>query len=227
MMAEEVGDNISVMKLYGSYAKYNLGFGYIAFILFIQILWMLSNSTTNLWLVKWTDYSDGSSDAFSTEFYIVGYVVIGFLYGFFALIRSLLISNSSPKMSNFIHESMISNLLFSSLNEFFDRVPLGRIFNRLSKDLNSIDLSVSVYFNTTLVFCFFLGSNIVVISVVAPIYVFWPVIIVYLVLCHFLRLYYSKSAKDLTKLEGITKSPIVSCFSEILQGVSTIRCYKK
>lgn len=103
MMAEEVGDNISVMKLYGSYAKYNLGFGYIAFILFIQILWMLSNSATNLWLVKWTDYSDGASDAYNTEFYIVGYVVIGFLYAFFALIRSLLISNSSPKMSNYIH----------------------------------------------------------------------------------------------------------------------------
>jgi hypothetical protein len=33
-----------------------------------------------------------------------------------ALIRALLVTNSSPKMSNIIHESMISNLLFSSLN---------------------------------------------------------------------------------------------------------------
>ena len=130
-------------------------------------------------------------------------------------------------MSNLIHESMISNLLFSSLNEFFDRVPLGRIFNRLSKDMSSVDLNVSNYFGNSCVFAFFLGSNIIVISVMAPIYVFWPVIIVYLIICHFLRMYYSKPAKDLTSLEGITKSPIVSTFSEILQGVATIRCYKK
>ena len=108
---------------------------------------------------------------------------------------------------------MISNLLFSSLNEFFDRVPLGRIFNRVSKDLNSVDLNVTVFFNSSLVFVFFLASTILTISFIAPIYIFWPLIAVYLVLCHFLRVYYSKPASELTKLEGITKSPIVSCFT--------------
>ena len=226
MMAETTSTD-SVLKLYASYAKYNLGFGYIAFVLFIQALWMVCNSLSNLWLVKWTDFSDGSIDSFSMEFWAYGYIIIGFVYGFLAFIRSLLVAHSSPKMSILIHEAMISNLLFSSLNEFFDRVPLGRIFNRLSKDMSSVDLNVSNYFGNSCVFAFFLGSNIIVISVMAPIYVFWPVILVYLIICHFLRMYYSKPAKDLTSLEGITKSPIVSTFSEILQGVATIRCYKK
>lgn len=194
MMVEEVTSE-SVFKLYGSYAKFNLGFGYMTLIIFTQILWMCTNSVSNLWLSKWTDYSDGASTAHSTQFYVVGYIILGFFYAVLALARSLLVAYSSPKMSTHIHEAMISNLLFSSLNEFFDRVPLGRIFNRLSKDLSSVDLSVSVYFNSTLVFCFFLGSNILVISFVAPIYIFWPLIVVYLVICHFLRLYYSKPAK--------------------------------
>lgn len=34
-----------------------------------------------------------------------------------------------------------------------------------------------------------------------------------------------KPNKDLVRLEGITKSPVISCFSEILSGVATIRSY--
>lgn len=120
---------------------------------------------------------------------------------------------------------MISNLLFSSLNEFFDRVPLGRIFNRLSKDLNTVDVTLPGLFNNTLVFIFFLVNNMVVMFVIAPIYVFLPMMVVFLILCHILRSYIIKPQRELTRMEGFTKSPIVSCFTEILSGVATIRCY--
>lgn len=98
----------------------------------------------------------------------------------------------SPKMSEVIHERMISNLLFSSLNEFFDRVPLGRIFNRLSKDLNSVDSNLPAYFSSALVFMFFLTTNLVIILAIAPIYVFGPMVVIYLILCHILRGYVVK-----------------------------------
>jgi ABC-type multidrug transport system fused ATPase/permease subunit len=136
-----------------------------------------------------------------------------------------MIAFASPKMSLLIHESMVSNLLFSSLNEFFDRVPLGRIFNRLSKDLNSVDSNLPTYFSSTIVFMFFLTSNLLVIFVIAPIYIFLPAIIIYLIFCHILRSYCAIPQRELTRIEGVTKSPIVSCFTEILSGVTTIRCY--
>lgn len=136
-----------------------------------------------------------------------------------------MVAHSSPKMSLLIHESMASNLLFSSLNEFFDRIPLGRIFNRLSKDLNAVDNNLPQYFSSALVFMFFLSTNIVVIFVIAPAYVFGPALLIYLVLCHILRNHVTKCQRELTRLEGFTKSPIVSCFTEILSGVTTIRSY--
>jgi ABC-type multidrug transport system fused ATPase/permease subunit len=95
---------------------------------------------------------------------------------------------------------MISNLLFSSLNEFFDRVPLGRIFNRLSKDLNAVDMNIAGGFNSTMVFTFFLANTIVVMNIIAPVYIYIPIIILYLAVCHFLKEYYSKPAKELTKI---------------------------
>jgi ABC-type multidrug transport system fused ATPase/permease subunit len=103
-----------------------------------------------------------------SSFYIKYYVALGLLYGTFAFLRSLMVAFSAPKLSLLIHESMVSNLLFSSLNEFFDRVPLGRIFNRLSKDLNSVDSNLPNYFSNALVFIFFLATNIVVICFIAP-----------------------------------------------------------
>jgi hypothetical protein len=34
-----------------------------------------------------------------------------------------------------VHKSMIKGLLYASLSNFYNRVPVGRIINRLTKDL--------------------------------------------------------------------------------------------
>lgn len=196
----------------------------------MQVLWMASNAFTNLWLAKWSERNealiqDPTEKLPSNSTYLEVYIAVGLLYGTFAFLRALMIAYASPKMSLVIHESMISNLLFSSLNEFFDRVPLGRIFNRLSKDLSSVDANLPNYFSSALVFMFFLSSNLVVIFIIAPIYIFLPALVVYLLACHILRNQITVPLRELTRLEGVAKSPIVSCFAEILSGVTTIRSY--
>ena len=119
---------------------------------------------------------------------------------------------------------MMTNLLFSPLNEFFDRVPLGRILNRLSKDLNAIDTQVPASFGNTAVFMFMLVANVLVILYCSSIWVAVP-LFGFFMGCYFLKNYYMKSNRALVRLEGISKSPIISCFSEILSGVATIRAY--
>lgn len=49
---------------------------------------------------------------------------------------------------------MISALIFAPLTSFFDRVPLGRLLNVLSKDLQVLDLEVGYNFGSFLVDCF-------------------------------------------------------------------------
>lgn len=107
---------------------------------------------------------------------------------------------------------MLSNLLFSPLNEFFDRVPLGRILNRLSKDLNTVDANLLVILANYMVFLFFLITNVVVIVYCTKVWVLFP-ILAFLIGIVLLKNYYMKPNKELVRLEGITKSPIVSCFS--------------
>lgn len=86
---------------------------------------------------------------------------------------------------------MMSNLLFSPLNEFFDRVPLGRILNRLSKDLNSVDATLAVLFSNVLVFLFFLIGNIIIMVQTASAWILIPVA-AYLLGITLLKGYYMK-----------------------------------
>lgn len=42
---------------------------------------------------------------------------------------------SGAKQGQAVHRSMIKALLYASLGKFYNRVPIGRIVNRLTKDL--------------------------------------------------------------------------------------------
>ena len=197
------------------------GLIWVVAILIAVLMWITFNTSFNIWLTVWTGDTEGTHD---DGYYLGIYIGIGVLYGLAAFIRALIMAFSNPSMSAVIHESMISNLLFSSLNEFFDRVPLGRIINRLSKDLNSLDLNFPVFFSNVMVFLSFLVGKSIVILYCTTLWVTLP-IIGYLVAVYLLQSYYMRPNKDLVRLEGITKSPIISCFSEILSGVATIRSY--
>lgn len=39
--------------------------------------------------------------------------------------------------------------------------------------------------------------------------------------------YYLATSRELTRLDSITKAPVIHHFSETIQGVMTIRCFKK
>lgn len=53
--------------------------------------------------------------------------------------------------SKSIHSDMIKSILFAPVNTFFDRMPIGRILNRLSKDISLIDTDVPILIGNVLV----------------------------------------------------------------------------
>eukprot|EP00919_Chromeraceae_sp_WS-2016_P059434 GHVR01141278.1.p1 GENE.GHVR01141278.1~~GHVR01141278.1.p1 ORF type:complete len:113 (+),score=2.21 GHVR01141278.1:231-569(+) len=112
MMAEEAPPGNTGWSLYRSYAQFNGGFIWTVFILFSMFGWMIFNTFFNIWLSVWTANDRQKTDSYYLQYYII----FGVLYGVFAFFRALIVAIASPKMSKAIHESMISNLLFCSLN---------------------------------------------------------------------------------------------------------------
>ena len=112
MMAEETGGDAG-FTLYNSYARYNGGGLFVLGIFFSMFGWMIFNTAFNIWLSVWTADQVGEH---SDNYYVGYYVMFGVFYGLFAFFRAFIMALSSPKMSAVIHESMMTNLLFSPLN---------------------------------------------------------------------------------------------------------------
>jgi ABC-type multidrug transport system fused ATPase/permease subunit len=139
--------------------------------------------------------------------------------------RAYLLVMSGIKQGRLIHKKMAKSLLYASLTKFYNRVPVGRILNRLSKDLREIDESVGYAFSYVLVAFFSLCGNLFICIYASTPYVIIPIVFVAFV-CYKLQRYYLKTQRETTRLEKVTTSPIVSGFTSTINGVGTIRAYE-
>lgn len=124
--------------------------------------------------------------------------------------------------SKTIYTELIEKILGAPIR-FFDSTPTGRILNRLSKDMETIDqdMATSVMFLTLEFFAVLaiIGS----ISAVLP--QFLAVAAVLSVLYCLMGYLYIAASRELKRSDSVTRSPIFSLFGEALNGVSTIRAY--
>ncbi|SCZ89011.1 BZ3500_MvSof-1268-A1-R1_Chr1-1g00891 [Microbotryum saponariae] len=158
----------------------------------------------------------------STDYWMKVYcvlVVINLvLYGgrvFFFLWRGII-------ASRIIYETLVIRILRAPIR-FFDSTPQGRILNRLSKDVETIDQDTS---NCLMFFCVeILGvfGIIITISIVLPVFLIaaFFISIIYM----FMGWLYICSSRELNRFDSVSKSPIFSIFGESLAGVSTIRAF--
>jgi ATP-binding cassette subfamily C (CFTR/MRP) protein 1 len=139
-------------------------------------------------------------------------------------VRALLVNLSGLSSSRDIHEKMLARVLRSPMS-FFDTTPIGRVLNRFTKDINTIDeqlpRTLSMFVSTTLSAI----NVLIVIGVVTPF--FLTAVLPLGFFYRYIQKYYLESSRELKRLESISKSPIYAQFSETLNGLSTIRSYQR
>ncbi|ODM98987.1 Multidrug resistance-associated protein 4 [Orchesella cincta] len=123
-----------------------------------------------------------------------------------------------------IHEKMFSGLIRAPV-KFFDDNPSGRIMNRFSKDLSSMDENLPAAFIDVIEIGLVM-IGVIIIVVLSNFYVIVPSIMLILSL-GFIRKFYIKTARDIKRLEAITKSPLFTHLTASVQGLSTIRASKR
>ena len=108
---------------------------------------------------------------------------------------------------------------------FFDTSPTGRILNRFSSDVDCMDERLPRDLLDVLQRLIFTVIAILLVSLVN----YWvaipavPVVGLIFLLCR----YYLRTSRETKRLSIITASPVFSHYVETIQGIETIRSYKK
>ena len=158
-------------------------------------LWLINQLSTNLWLAHWSSSNDDENHIF----YLKIYLILAITYGFFSLLRAAILCYSNIKVSRKLHYLIMRSLLYAPLNEFFERVPAGRILNRVSKDMNVVDADIPFNIGNFLVPAFnFIGDLIFCVYSTSA-YMILPIVLFFLV-CFFIQRKYMKVNRELIRL---------------------------
>ncbi|XP_076093492.1 ATP-binding cassette sub-family C member 3-like isoform X1 [Mytilus galloprovincialis] len=189
------------------------------------------NIYQNFWITFWTEdiyiknatliHTQSYTDI--TFYYLGIYALLGVLQGITLFLFGMIAFTRFVKATGDIHDRGLNCILRSPMS-FFDTTPVGRIMNRFSSDIDVIDDRFPRTFRMLSIMGFMLFGTIVVIIVTTPLSmaVIIPMLIVYIVIIKL----YLPSARQLKRIESVTRSPIYNHFSETISGASIIRSYR-
>ena len=103
---------------------------------------------------------------------------------------------------------------------FFDSNPVGRILNRFSNDIGCVDEMLPKTFLAAVQMLLMIFFQILV-TVATNVWLMFLIVPIS-VLVVFLFNYYLKTARELKRLESISRSPVLAHFSKSLRGLDTI-----
>ena len=207
-----------------------LGFWGVFLSLLFQTIYQGSNIGTSFWLNIWSgdafDLKDGLNTTYGRTKYLGVYLGIDGALGFFqslgVVVLNIALSLTTLSASGFLHKRMLNRVLHSPMS-FFDTTPLGRIVNRFGKDVDVCDNvlynAIKMLLNTLTNFV----GTIIMICVLIP--ELCAIILPMGLLFYFIQRVYINTARQLKRLESVSRSPIYSHFGETLNGASTIRAF--
>ncbi|KAK4321102.1 hypothetical protein Pmani_008086 [Petrolisthes manimaculis] len=227
---------------FGVYRDYSRAMGYLRTVLplLFFIIGQGCQAGSNVWLSLYTaestqqqqqqQHQNNSNNNNVTEpnfdrtLFLIGYGGFGTSQAVFFYIGSLLMWVGCLRAGRGLHNSLLHSVLRLPMS-FFDTNPSGRIMTRFGKEMDALDSVLPMFlggFNS----CF---SQVFIILMVitgsTPIValVLLPVLVVYV----FMLVVYVTSSRQIKRIESVYISPIYTHFTESIQGVSTIRAFKK
>ncbi|XP_020082165.1 ABC transporter C family member 13 isoform X1 [Ananas comosus] len=208
---------LDVYKSYAVFASWPV----VIIICVSAFLMQASRNGNDLWLSHWVDTSTGTE---YTRFYLVILAVFGLMNSLFTLARSFSFAYGGLRAAILVHTKILDKLLNAPVY-FFDHNPSGRVLNRLSSDLYTIDDSLPFILNILLANFFGLLGIAFVLSYAQILFLLLLVPFGYIY--RKLQFYYRATSRELRRLDSVARSPIYSSFTETLDGSSTIRAFAK
>ncbi|KAI0072747.1 P-loop containing nucleoside triphosphate hydrolase protein [Panus rudis PR-1116 ss-1] len=218
MQAEERNTGAVPGFVYKEYLKAANGFVIVPLLLLSMAFLQGAQVMSSYWLVYWQEMKWPLPPGFYMGVYAglggaqaIGFAIMGNLFAYLTYFAS-----------RTLHRDSIARVMHAPMS-FFETTPLGRIMNRFSKDIDTVDNmlgdSMRMLVNTI---SNILGA-VILIAIVLPWFLIAVVVVsvVYIWAANF----YRASARELKRLDAILRSSLYSHFSESLTGLATIRAY--
>ncbi|KAI8865877.1 P-loop containing nucleoside triphosphate hydrolase protein [Ramicandelaber brevisporus] len=210
---------MDVVKLYVNSARG----GAVAWVC-IMLSYSVTQFITTLsdyWTRVWVDATD-SGVVRPSLYYMCGYAAIALLFFIVKFSQWTLVSKVHIASVRSIHEQLLHRIARAT-PRFFDQTPSGRVTIRFGKDMTRTDEALAdqlTWFVHAL--CAALGSLFVV-AYVTPMFLVLALLIAG-AYCY-LGYYFLATTRELKRLDAVSNAPILSIFSEMLRGATTIRAF--
>ncbi|KAK5809909.1 hypothetical protein F5H01DRAFT_394469 [Linnemannia elongata] len=206
------------------YYMTSIGLGSVFIFVCVIIINLSVLIGTQLWLERWGDSNTMDSGVtHSTLYWIMsyfGWVVAGALTLGGAIGLSMIFM--ALRGSRHLHAAMLRPLIRAPMS-FFDVTSSGKIVNRFSHDINSVDLELPLHF-TNMLFISTMSLSIFVFAIIATrwvLLILLPLAVAY----YWLGGFFLVSSRELKRLDLAARSPMYAHFGETLTGLVTIRAF--
>jgi ABC-type multidrug transport system fused ATPase/permease subunit len=173
------------------------------------------------WLVWW------QNDTFneSTGFYMGIYAFLGVAQAIFTFFMGVISGVFTYYAAQNLHAGAITRVMYAPLNTFFDVQPKGRILNRFTKDIDTIDNTLPDSMRMAISTLGSVFGAIILISILT----YYFIVAVAAVLIFYIggSLMYQRGSREVKRLDAVLRSALYSHFSETLSGLATVRAYQE
>ncbi|KAF9298774.1 hypothetical protein BGZ88_004679 [Linnemannia elongata] len=167
-------------------------------------------------------FGKGEPETVNVDFYLGIYVLLSFATLVMASLTNYYTIFGGLAASRALHQQLLRKVSRAKVR-FFDTTPIGRIVNRFSSDISTIDDDVSNGLQGLFGSFVTILGIVVIISVNMPLFMIPAVFIV--AIYGIIGALYVPVSRDLKRLNSNSRSPILNHFNEALNGLPTIRAY--
>ena len=211
-------------EVWSSYLTKMGGLFFWAAFVFSFVGFRLSDVGQTWWLGKWAgSYNNPTETTRSVEWYLGLYALLAFFAVIVEVMQWFVLYWGTLKASERLYAEATHSILRAPLR-FFDTQALGRLLNRFGKDTEQIDANLPDHLGRALMY--FLGcvTTLIAVGSSAPIFAAGFLFVMAPLYLHHARLF-SFTARELRRLDSISKSPLYSIYGESIAGVAVIRAF--
>ena len=218
MLDEDLNTKRTTSEIFHSIIEYSGGYLQFILVFISAIVWQFTIILGNIYLTNRSSNSKTTVDENIYNFMIYTLFGLGCIFSLF--IKEFLVSRMNYNISKNLHDKMLDNIIDAPINLYHDITPFGQIMNKFTIDLDKSVVFFKHFSSTLKYLCTLLGA--IIVCILANKYSLLYIPFIYFIGFR-IAMFYAPAGRNLLRIESIDRTPLISYYSESIQGIDTIK----